>query len=144
MKITPEQIAFFNRQAMECAARASTPEQTEEVPDENFPSVGTLRVQVFSAQGAFPVTDAEVTVSSGQELLDRRRTDSSGIVENISLPARAAALSQDEATAAESGMKYTVTVTHPDYDPQTREVEVYAGTETLLPVDMIPVYKEAM
>ena len=145
-EITSEQLERFKRQAMEYAKR-SAPVQAEpiteapktEVPKtEDVPPQGSLRVQTFTAQGTFPVQGVEVVVTDGNTVLYRGSTDMSGIAEGIILPARAASLSQEETTATDSGMQYSVTVHHPDYASVTRMIEIYAGVESLLPVELIP------
>ena len=132
-EITPENTNFFMRQALAFAERAQPPSVAEA-----FPAKGTLRVQVSVADGAFPVANAVVAVLAGETVLYRVETDSSGIAEGITLPARDRALSGAENTAAQSGAAYTVTVEHDGFLPVTREIEIYADTESLLPVELIP------
>ncbi|MCQ2449843.1 MAG: hypothetical protein MJ132_06610 [Clostridia bacterium] len=145
-EITPEQMEKYKRQAMAYAKKA-TPPPTEPTasapPPEAPPDVpalpqGTLRVQTFAARGAFPVRDAEVVVTENDTVLYRLKTNSSGIAEGIILPAKNTDLSQEAATAQDSGMQYTVTVHHPDYASATRMIEIYTGVESLLPIELIP------
>ena len=69
------------------------------------PERGTLRVQVSTALGAFPVNRALVEVAvmlgGGRVPLYRRRTDSSGIADGFILPAKPFYESQSPSTAAE-------------------------------------------
>ena len=59
---------------------------------EGNPGRGTLRVQVSTARGAFPVNRAVVEVAvmlgGARVLLYRKRTDSSGIADGFTLPAK--------------------------------------------------------
>lgn len=104
---------------------------------------GTLRVQVFAAQGTFPVPDAMVEVSAvldGTVLpLYRRTTDLSGIADAMILPTRPKIDSQREETATGSGALYTVSVYHPQYRPlEGHKVVIYDGVETIYPALMFP------
>lgn len=108
------------------------------------PGRGTLRVQVFTAFGAFPVAGATVAVDAnldGTRLpIYRKTTDRSGVAEGFILPAKARQASQREDTADDSTTIYTVTVTHPGYRPLTdRRVVIYDGVETLLPMMLEPI-----
>ena len=107
------------------------------------PGRGTMRVQVTTAHNAFPIADASVEVSavlSGTALpLYRRKTDASGIVENLVLPAKPGFVSQREETASQSGTLYTVTVSHPGFRPLIdRRVVIYDGVETIFPAALQP------
>ena len=110
------------------------------------PGRGTLRVQVFTAFGAFPVAGATVAVDAnvdGTALpLYRKTTDQSGVAEGFVLPAKPRLDSQRESTADDSTTLYTVTVTHPGYRPlENRPVVIYDGVETLLPVMLEPILR---
>lgn len=100
------------------------------------PDQGSLRVQVASGGGTFPVAGARVEVYrrfGGQtHTFYRGLTDESGIVQGIALPALPA--------ASISGTGYLVSVRHPLFVPQEdREVTVYARIESILPVMLEPV-----
>ncbi len=55
------------------------------------PSTGTLKVQVFTAYNAIPISDCEIvifkTIGNKKVLFYSGMTDSSGIIDNIVLPA---------------------------------------------------------
>lgn len=109
-------------------------------PSEHY---GTLRLQVSTALGAFPVENAEIEITSEQadatSLLYRGITDKSGIADGFSLPARPRSQSQNARTAPYSAMLYTVRVTHPSFVPQiSRAVALFADTKTILPVVLTP------
>ncbi|MBR5572232.1 MAG: hypothetical protein IKV99_06270 [Oscillospiraceae bacterium] len=101
---------------------------------------GTLRLQVSTALGAFPVPDATVDVfdRDGGTMLYRGRTDESGIADGLALPANPAAESQNAETAPQSPRRYIVTVSHPLFTPQTHPVFLFARIKTILPVVLVP------
>lgn len=107
-------------------------------PQQEF---GTLRLQVSTALGAFPVPNAviEVLSENGGTLLFRGTTDESGIADGLSLPAKPREASQNPDTAADSAVRYTVTVSHPVFIPQTHPVFIYTAVKTILPVVLIPI-----
>ena len=55
------------------------------------PDIGTLKVQVFTAYGAIPISDTDILISKDigdyRVVFFRGRTDSSGIIADIKLPA---------------------------------------------------------
>ena len=107
------------------------------------PGRGTLRVQVSTGQGTFPVPQALVEVSvvaGGQRLpLYQLRTNESGIVEDLALPAQAKSVSQNEETARGSATLYTVSVSHPGFLPLLdRTVALFDGIQTILPANLEP------
>ena len=111
---------------------------------EGNPGRGTLRVQVSTARGAFPVNRALVEVAvmlgGGRVPLYRRRTDSSGIADGFILPAKPFYESQNPGTAGDSVASYEVSVSHPSYEAVTDlPAGVFIGTKTILPVALTPV-----
>lgn len=107
-------------------------------PQQEF---GTLRLQVSTALGAFPVPNAVIEVLSGNggALLYRGRTDESGIADGLALPTKPREASQNAVTAPDSAANYIVTITHPSFAPQTHPVSLFTETKTILPVVLIPV-----
>lgn len=114
---------------------------TQSSPPPSSIDEGTLRLQVSTALGAFPVPGAVIEVSADDDgaLLYRGVTDESGIADGLTLPANPRAESQNAATAPESARRYTVTITHPSFFPQTHPVSLFTGTKTILPVVLVPV-----
>ena len=113
---------------------------------EGNPGRGTLRVQVFTAYGAFPVNQAAVEVAvvlnGARVLLYRKRTDSSGIADGFILPAKPFYESQSPGTAGNSMANYVVSVSHPAYETVTDlPAGVFIGTKTILPVALVPATK---
>ena len=107
-------------------------------PQQEF---GTLRLQVSTALGAFPVPNAviEVLTENGGALLYRGTTDQSGIADGLALPAKPREASQNAVTAPDSAARYIVNITHPAFVPQTHPVSLYTEIKTILPVVLIPI-----
>lgn len=110
---------------------------------QTHPGRGSLRVQVSTARGTFPVPGAvvEVTRSFGgvRRILYSALTDNSGVVEHMILPALPADYSRQESTAENSGTVYEVSVYHPSFTPlRNSSVEIYDKIETILPVALQP------
>ncbi len=110
----------------------------------HYPSRGTLKVQVTSASGSFPVKDAFVEVAV---ITDGKRysiyhdvTDESGIVDNIILPCCVSSENNSPETAGKDNAEYYVSVFHPDFEEVT-DVLVVAQEklETILPVALEPI-----
>lgn len=107
------------------------------------PGRGRLRIQISAADDAFPVSGvtAEVALEyNGQRfLLYKDVTDSSGIIENIVLPARAASESQNPETADGCETDYLISVYRPGFEELTDlPVTVHDKTETILPIELCP------
>ena len=104
---------------------------------------GKLKVSVTSGQGSLPVQLAEVEVFNGERLLIfTGRTDSSGIVDNIVLPALPTELSENYETAEKSGVEYFVTVKHKSFeDVIDIPIKIYNKIESILPVNLVPVLR---
>ena len=111
------------------------------------PERGTLRVQVSTGRGLFPVEGARVEIyrNFGPErtVFYEGVSDASGIVEDIRLPALPAGWSQSAETAGISGTAYTVAVSHPDYHcPEHQQVLVFPRIESVLAVTLPPQREE--
>ena len=112
----------------------------------SHPGQGNLKVQVSTARGTFPVSNALVEVTKEfdgvERVLYKNVTDLSGIVERMPLPALPVGYSQQESTAQYSGTPYQVSVYHPAFMPlRLSTVEVYDGVETILPVSLEPLVR---
>lgn len=108
------------------------------------PGRGTLRVQVSTASGTLPVSQALVEVAvilnGGRIPLYRRRTDSSGIADGFVLPARPFADSQSPGTASGSAIGYAVSIHHPAYlSVADLAADVFIDTNSILPVALTPI-----
>lgn len=106
---------------------------------------GTLKVQVSTAKGLFPVEGSIVEVATNingrKTIIYRLVTDNSGIVDNIILPANPSSESQRSQTATGSGVNYLVSVSHPLYVDRTElPVTIFNNVVSILLVDLIPLF----
>ena len=104
------------------------------------PSFGTLIFQVTGGQGAFPVTNAVVTLSKllpdDLSLSITIRTDESGKTKPISLPAPSKALSQSPNNGVVYAA-YDARVTAEGFLPtEIRNLPVFDGITTIQPVNL--------
>lgn len=107
------------------------------------PERGTLRVQVSTGRGLFPVEGARVELyrdfGAQRAVFYEGVTDRSGIVDDIRLPALPAGWSQSAETAGISGTIYQAAVRHPQYSTvDGRPVTVFPRIETVLAVSLEP------
>ena len=104
-------------------------------------AAGFLRVQAFAGPGALPIPDADVLVvrefTDGARRFAAGKTDVSGILDGIVLPAPDAALAQQPGAKVPYAL-YDIYVTHPDYRTEIyRQVPVFAGVRSIQPVRFI-------
>lgn len=104
---------------------------------------GSLKVQTSVAQEAFPIRDAFVEVSliykGKRYTIYRDVTNSSGIVNEIVLPTRLSAATQNPETASLGEPEYLVSVYHPGFDEVIDcPVVIHDRIETILPVSLNP------
>lgn len=114
----------------------------QEYIDENK-GRGSLKIQASVAQEAFPIKDVNVDVSmiyKGKRYsLYNDTTDSSGIVNEIVLPSKLSAESQNPQTAEDSDTVYLVSAYHPGFEAVTDcPVLIYDKVETILPISLNP------
>lgn len=151
---TEKELQKYIDQALEYAARATVPTQSE--PSEFYEDgdiyerflrehtgVGTLKVQITEARGTLPIdnTIVEVRKNYGGEnmLFYKNTTDNSGILDNLSLPTLPSSLSQSSVTAPQSGTEYFVSVYNPSYIEENNiPVKIYDMVETILPISLQP------
>lgn len=104
------------------------------------PDVGKLKVQVFTAYDAIPVSDTEIIITKDIEeyrvVFYQGKTDSSGIIDNILLPA------PTEEKSNEVAPKYTLydlTAIHVGYEVLKRySVGIFGNIKVIQYVKMIP------
>ena len=110
---------------------------------------GELQIGVSAAIRAIPIPLADILVvrmSDGEQKLQRYlQTDDSGNTPIIRLPTPSKQLSeQPEPSGIRPYGVYTVTVSHPDYyTTVVRDVQVFSGQRSLLPVNLIPLSEKA-
>ena len=110
---------------------------TKDPEDDSF---GTLKVQVFAAQQAYPIRSARVIVRPGGEdkIIFEGYTDSSGIVDNIRLPTPGKALSGSPGRIKPYS-QYDVFVTQPNFVSRNYlGVPVFSGVESIQTVRLVP------
>lgn len=108
------------------------------------PKLGSLKIQANTAKQTIPIANALVEISKNFNGIKRifytLRTDSSGIIDGILLPAPDKALSQ-----MPSGKKpfsnYDVHVEHPGYnDKNYVGVLIFDGIKSIQQVEMVPTF----
>lgn len=107
-----------------------------------MPSTGTLIVRVYSSAAQLPIQGATVRVlaetATGQRVLAVRTTDSSGLIEPITLEAEPAANSQTPGQA-EPFASVDVTVAHPDFLPiDIRGIQIFSGIRSIQDIMLLP------
>ncbi len=122
----------------------NTSERKKEAKDEEEPvspeSLGSLKVQVFVADRAYPVSSARVVVtekSTGRVCFDGY-TDTDGSIGKLLLPAPERSSSQTPQEKPPYA-QYDIVVSHPGF--QSRKylgVPVFAGVESIQNIQLIP------
>lgn len=115
------------------------PEYDQYITD--YPGRGRLKIQISEANEAIPVKDVKINVSF---IYDGVRyslyddiTNSSGIVDNMVLPARAVDLALEPKRSDVDEANYLVSLSHPMFDEVIDEsVTIYDRIETILPISM--------
>ena len=107
------------------------------------PERGSVRVQVSTGRGLFPVEGARVEIyrrlGTEPTVFYEGVTDASGIAEKILLPALPVSLGLSSETAGSSGTAYRVAVHHPDFqEPEHQQVLVFPRIESVLAVSLPP------
>ena len=102
-------------------------------------AVGTLKVQASRARGALPTAGVRIRIisrfSDARVLFFDGVTDADGIIDGIDLPAPPARNSLSAETARR-GAVYQVFASHPDFEPEIYEVEIFDGVGAILPVSL--------
>lgn len=109
--------------------------------DEPYPeSLGSLKVQVFMANRAYPVSSAHVVIigAENKKVYFDGYTNTNGVVGSILLPAPKKSFSQSPQEKSPYS-KYDITVSHPYF--QTRKylgVPVFSGVESIQNIQLLP------
>lgn len=117
----------------------NSPPNTEPYTDQ-----GELQVEASAASRSLAIDLADVLVlgmvEGKEELVRYLQTNNSGNTPVITLPAPSRSLSeQPEPSGVRPYGIYTVVVNHPDYYTTIiRDVQIFAGQRSLLPVNLIP------
>ena len=104
----------------------------------NNPSYGSLTIRVSTASGAIPISNLKVTISTvigkNNVIFFEGYSDSSGIIESISLPAPR--LNQDDLVIP-TGTTYNILATYvPDNLSKNFEVEIYEGVNVVQKINV--------
>ena len=116
-------------------------EEYEQFQLEN-PASGTIKTQVFTARGAYPVEQAQVDLykvfPEGDYLISRQYTDRSGQVDPVTVPVYQRSLSESPGDSTPY-VSYRIAVTHPGFaDAVIEQVPVFEGVTSLQSVNLIP------
>lgn len=102
-------------------------------------AIGTLKVQASRARGALPTENVRISVignfSDARVLFFDGLTDADGLIDGIILPAPPLAASLQPGTARR-GAIYQLFASHPDFEPEVYEVEIFDGVNAILPVSL--------
>lgn len=106
------------------------------------PDVGNLKVQVFTAYGAIPISDTAIVISKDIEeyrvIFFQGMTDSSGIISNISLPAPLTVTSSTPDVVPGYTI-YNLTAVHQGYETlKTYSIGMFGGVNIIQYVKMLP------
>lgn len=108
-----------------------------------YPGRGSLKIQISEANGAIPLEDVKINVSfihnGVRYSLYDDTTNSSGIVDNMVLPARSKDLALEPKISDADEAYYLVSLYHPAFNEIVDEgVTIYDRIETILPIKMTP------
>ncbi len=103
------------------------------------PAEGFLKIQASRAQKALPTPNVEISIlqqfSDQRVLFFRGKTDKDGLIDNIILPAPPL-LDSLQSEDAGQGALYQVFAYHPEFVPESHEIEIFEGITSILPVTM--------
>lgn len=102
-------------------------------------ALGSLKVQASRGRGALPTEGVRISVigsfTDARVLFFDGVTDEDGLIDGIVLPApprQQSLQSQD----ARRGAVYQVFASHPDYEPDIYEIEIFEAITSILPVTL--------
>lgn len=102
-------------------------------------ALGSLKVQASRAQSALPTQGVRISVigrfQDARVLFFDGVTDGDGLITGITLPAPPLASSLN-AQDARRGAVYQVFASHPDFEPDVYEIEIFEGITSILPVTL--------
>ena len=102
-------------------------------------ALGKLKVQASRAQNALPTEGVRISVigrfDDARVLFFDGITDADGLITDISLPAPPRAASLD-AEDPRRGALYQVFASHPGFEPEVYEAEIFEGITAILPVTL--------
>lgn len=116
---------------------------------ENFmlknPKTGTLKVQVFTANQALPISNVDIIVSKefdgGTKVFYKVKTDQNGIIDGMILPAPDKDLSEQPSDIQPFAL-YDIFANHPNYvQEKDLQAQVFDGIKSIQSFNMVPITK---
>lgn len=109
---------------------------------EENPDVGNLKVEVFTAYGAIPIPDTEIlitkTINNNTVVFFRGMTNSSGIIDNITLPSPPANYTPTPYSLPMYTI-YDLTAIHEGYESIKKyNIGIFGGVKVIQYVKMTP------
>ncbi len=102
-------------------------------------ALGELKVQASRGRGALPTEGVRISVigqfNDARVLFFDGVTDDDGLITGIVLPAPPRQQSL-QAQDARRGALYQVFASHPDFEPDIYEIEIFEGITAILPVSL--------
>ena len=102
-------------------------------------SEGELKVQAYRARGAYPVPGVKVVISrefsDGERIFFTGITNESGALDGIKLPAPPR-INSLEFDAPDKVVVYKLRAESPEYEDESRAVEIFDGVKTIQPLAM--------
>ena len=106
------------------------------------PKQGELKIQANTARQSLPVSNVLVEISKNfngiKKLFYSLKTDQSGIIDGILLPAPDKEISQQPSTTIPYA-SYDILATHPNYTEKNyQDVQIYDGVKSIQPINLTP------
>ncbi len=101
---------------------------------------GQIQIQVFTSRGKIPVPDASILIRQGREIFALDVSNASGWGRQIQIPVKG---EKDPQGVSPPYTLVEILVEHPNFISQNiGNVKVFPGTESLLPVELIPLAED--
>lgn len=140
--VQPEKASLREAAAVAAEPEKASPTEENDPPAENEPepqSLGALKVQVFMAGRAYPVSSANVIITGmDKKVYFDGFTDTNGAIPRLLLPAPKKQFSQSPQVTPPYA-QYDIFVSHPRF--QSRKylgVPVFAGVESIQNIQLLP------
>ena len=102
-------------------------------------ATGKLKVQASRARNALPTENVRISIignfSDARVLFFDGLTDADGLIAGIILPAPPRSSSLQPSTSGR-GAVYRLFASHPDFEPEIYEIEIFDGVNAILPVSL--------
>ena len=119
---------------------AAISDELSEAENASNTGYGALRVQVYAADQTYPIAAANVAVTENEkdEILFQGYTDTSGIIDDIILPAPSKEMSNGP-TKTKPYSQYDINVSHPRFNSRRYiNVPVFEGKKSVQTVQLVP------